>query len=123
MLCLLSFGAHASEAEDKRLKILTDEKRHNIEELKTAVTEYPTTTDKTAQAKRINELQANIRDLDTEIKHTGQIPKITIGGKKLPQPDNNKNADKSDNTTNEVQPVEKSKFEPWDIFKNFNNGQ
>jgi hypothetical protein len=119
----MSFGAHASEAEDKRLKILTDEKQQNVEELKTAVTEYATAKDKTAQTKRINELQANIRDLDTEIKHTGQLPKITIGVKKPPQPDNNKNSDKPDNTTNEVQPVEKSKFESWDIFKNFNNGQ
>jgi hypothetical protein len=119
----MSFCAHASEAEDKRLKILIDEKQQNIEELKAAVTEYATAKDKTAQTKRINGLQANIRDLDTEIKHTGQIPKITIGGKKLPQPENNKNTDKPDDTTNEEQPIEKRKFESWDIFKNFNNGQ
>lgn len=118
LLLCVSFAASASEAEDKRLMILQDERNDVVMQLQEEIAGYQKQKDKAGADKRIAVLRRNLSDLDTEIQHTGRIKEVRFvdssGSSKLVAQASEKSSKESRASDGGSSPKE-----PWDVFGQF----
>lgn len=101
-----------TQAEAKRLMILQSERRQVVMDLAAEVGTLPSAKGKARleTQNRIETLRQNLRDLDTEITNTGNMPKIRPLIDQAIKP-----AHSQESSTN----AKAEKHEPWDVFENF----